>query len=294
VRSVGALEWNMNAAFAIPRYLALHRLRLVFGTFAALAALSLPAISYAEYQCSVVSPEQRVALVELYTSEGCSSCPPADKWLSALTESGLSTSQVLPLSIHVDYWDYIGWKDRFADPRYTKRQREHAVNNRLRSIYTPQVVTSGKDTRDWYRASAFLSRVKRINDERSPLAIELSANHMGSSAGRLQVKVGLNPVAAAGKVPARASLHLMVYENGLSSEVSRGENAGELLTHERVVRAWAQPQALNATMTDSMSFEQIIRLPDDALLKNLGVAAFVEDAEGGIVQATQCQLQRTS
>lgn len=261
---------------------------------AALAALALPAIAHAQHQCSVVSADNRVALIELYTSEGCSSCPPADKWLSALSASGLSSKQVLPLAIHVDYWDYIGWKDRFADPRYTKRQREHAVNNRLRSIYTPQVVTAGKDTRDWYRAGSFLSRIKMINQERAPLKIELSARDVGVGGGRMQVKVALNPVDVGGKLSERSSIHLMAYENSLSSDVSRGENAGELLTHDRVVRAWAHPKSLNQALTDSVSFERTIELPADALLKNVGVAAFVEDADGTIIQATECHLRQSS
>jgi len=260
----------------------------------ALVALTLPAIAQAQHQCSAVSPDNRVALIELYTSEGCSSCPPADKWLSALSASGLSSEQVLPLAMHVDYWDYIGWKDRFADPRYTNRQREHAVNNRLRSIYTPQVVTAGKDTRDWYRAGSFLSRIKTINEERAPLKIQLSASDVGTGGASMQVKVALNPVDAGGNLPARASIHLMAYENSLSSEVSRGENAGELLTHERVVRAWARPKSLTDAPTTTLSFDRTIELPADVLLKNVGVAAFVEDADGAIIQATECHLRQAS
>lgn len=287
----------MNAASPDPilqRKRSKRSLRQHLVGVAALAVLSLPAMAHAQHQCSVVSPDNRVALIELYTSEGCSSCPPADKWLSALTASGLSSTEVLPLAMHVDYWDYIGWKDRFADPRYTKRQREHAVNNRLRSIYTPQVVTAGKDTRDWYRAGSFLSRVKMINEKRAPLKIELAASSAADGSGRMQVKVALNPVDVGDRVAARSSIHLMAYENSLSSEVSRGENAGELLTHERVVRAWAQPEPLSRALTDPVSFERSIELPADVLLKNVGVAAFVEGADGAIIQATDCHLKQSS
>ncbi|MFK7964796.1 MAG: DUF1223 domain-containing protein [Burkholderiaceae bacterium] len=262
--------------------------------FAILAALVSPAIAQAEHQCSVLSPKNRVALVELYTSEGCSSCPPADKWLSALSESGLSTKQVLPLAMHVDYWDYIGWKDRFADPRYTKRQRNHAVNNRLRNIYTPQVVTAGKDTRDWYRARSFLSRVSAINQEQASISIELSASAGEVTGAPLQVSIAVAPVAGADDLPERSQVHLMVYEDSLSTEVSRGENAGELLTHDRVVRAWARPQSLTEPLTTSADFERSVELPGDVDLANMGVAAFVENGKGEIVQATECRLRQSS
>ena len=259
--------------------------------FGILAALVSPAIAQAEHQCSVLSPKNRVALVELYTSEGCSSCPPADKWLSALSESGLTTKQVLPLAMHVDYWDYIGWKDRFADPRYTKRQRNHAVNNRLRNIYTPQVVTAGKDTRDWYRAQSFLSRVSAINQEEASVSIELSASTGEVAGAPLQVSVAVTPVEGVGDLPMRSQVHLMVYEDALSSEVSRGENAGELLTHDRVVRAWARPQSLTDPLSESTGFDRSVELPSDVNLANMGVAAFVQNGQGEIVQATECRLR---
>ena len=99
-------------------------------------------------QCSVTSGPTITPVVELYTSEGCSSCPPADKWASSLKEKSASGGVVVQ-AFHVGYWDYIGWVDRFAAPSYTNRQRDIAAKNNLRSIYTPQAVLDGKDWPNW-------------------------------------------------------------------------------------------------------------------------------------------------
>ena len=95
-------------------------------------------------QCVITSGATITPVVELYTSEGCSSCPPADKWASTL-----KGSNAVVQAFHVGYWDYIGWVDRFAAPAYTQRQRDIAAKNNLRSIYTPQAVLDGKDWPRW-------------------------------------------------------------------------------------------------------------------------------------------------
>ena len=105
--------------------------------------------------CSIHSPEHTLALLELYTSEGCNSCPPADRWLSNLPQRGFQADQVVPLSFHVDYWDHLGWKDRFALPAFSERQRRVVAWNAGRMIYTPQAVLHGKDYHLWPNEQAF-------------------------------------------------------------------------------------------------------------------------------------------
>ncbi len=83
------------------------------------------------------STDKRVSVLELYTSEGCSSCPPADEWLSKLKQDDRLWSEIIPLAFHVDYWDYIGWQDPFANKRYSQRQRQYARDKNVRTVYTP-------------------------------------------------------------------------------------------------------------------------------------------------------------
>ena len=99
--------------------------------------------------CRGTSGPQTAALVELYTSEGCDSCPPADKWLRSIAPDSIKTGRVVPLSLHVDYWDYIGWKDPYAKPIFTTRQRDLSRFGRSSVVYTPQVMLGARDNRNW-------------------------------------------------------------------------------------------------------------------------------------------------
>src|ERR671939_881093 len=108
----------------------------------AMAGALLAPIAQAQ-DCRAESGAQVPVVVELYTSEGCNSCPPADRWLSALT----AHPEAVALAYHVDYWDRLGWKDRFASPAFTRRQYEQLAHNGARFAYTPQIVIDGRDQR---------------------------------------------------------------------------------------------------------------------------------------------------
>ena len=112
-----------------------------------LAAL-LPAAAAAQ-TCELQASAQPPALIELYTSEGCSSCPPADRWLSTLKGRG----DVIALAFHVNYWDRLGWPDRFATSAITDRQHQLAQSSGSSYVYTPQVIQNGRDWRQWSGAS---------------------------------------------------------------------------------------------------------------------------------------------
>ena len=103
-------------------------------TLSAVAAGFLLAFPAAGAQCSAQSGARTAVLVELYTSEGCDSCPPADRWLSSLQSQGFTPEKVVPLALHVDYWDYIGWKDPYAKREFATRQRKHADLKRAKII----------------------------------------------------------------------------------------------------------------------------------------------------------------
>jgi hypothetical protein len=170
-------------------------------------------------QCKADSPSARVPVIELYTSEGCSSCPPADRWLSSLKPVAAS-GRVVVQAFHVGYWDYIGWVDRFASPAHTQRQREIAARNGLSGIYTPQLVRDGRDFKDYARATA----------SGEPAAARIALTRIGDDA----VEARVVPVNAG----ASWSAYWSVTENGHASKVQAGENAGETLQHDFVVRQY--------------------------------------------------------
>ena len=162
----------------------------------------------------------RVSLLELYTSEGCYSCPPADRWLSGLKDDPRLWKEVVPLAFHVDYWDYIGWPDRFASPEYSRRQKTYARKGGVGSVYTPGLVLAGREWRSW-----FLRPVLKVDggDDVGPL--ELSVGPSG-------VTATFDPAAPPNKP---LELHLAVLGFDFETEVTAGENDGKKLKHDFVV-----------------------------------------------------------
>ncbi|MDH4396325.1 MAG: DUF1223 domain-containing protein [Limnobacter sp.] len=238
-------------------------------------------------QCTFKSPAHRMVVAELYTSEGCSSCPPADRWLSKELKNPLRTQQVLPLSFHVDYWDYIGWKDPYAKPQYTARQYSHKTAGNTKIIYTPQYLFSGKEAREWRDLESFRQLLASKTKEAPPLNIQLSfkaaSSHLGSSnlgssnlgsIGELQLTVQtewFNKANTAGRV------YVAVYEDGLSQKVTAGENRGEALKHDGVVRSLIGPYKVtpNAPVVVLKA-----SLETGWNRSNLGVGVFVENEDG--------------
>jgi len=226
-------------------------------------------------QCSAKSGPHTAALVELYTSEGCNSCPPADRWLRGLGERGYAPDRVVPLSLHVNYWDYIGWKDPYAQQRFTDRQRRLAQVMQARIIYTPQVVLQGRDFRRWHTGD-FDTAVKSINARAPGAAIELRLE--GGSANELLAQVQaqlLDPAQAPDAV-----LYLASYENKLASSVAAGENRGKRLEHDYVVFEWVGPVPFAG---GKIHEQRALPLIPKAVRAHSGVAAFVQNRRNGRV-----------
>ncbi len=178
----------------------------------ALLAAALGQSAAQAQTCSARSAATPPAVVELYTSEGCSSCPPADRWASKLK----GRSDVLTLAFHVNYWDRLGWPDRFANAVTTERQYLLQRESGASHVYTPQVVLNGRDLRAWSGAS--LSRLP-------PSAITVALAREGNTVRAV----------VAGTASQRLAGFWAVLEDGHSSRVKSGENAGETLTHDHVV-----------------------------------------------------------
>ena len=238
--------------------------------FLLLALLMLPALSRAA-QCTAESGPGTAALVELYTSEGCSSCPPAERWLGTLGPRA-GTGSVVPLALHVDYWDYIGWKDPYAKREFSLRQRKLSQLQRMALVYTPQVLLQGRDFRQW-GGRAFDDAVARINAQ--PARAHLRLEILGADKDALDVKAKASLAAPTQD----AALYIAAYRSGLESRVSAGENRGRTLKHDYVVLEWQGPFGVAGELLE----RRRVPLLPGAAAANSGVAAFVQDRRTGEV-----------
>ena len=166
------------------------------------------------------SGEQQTILLELFTSEGCSSCPPAEHWLNSFTDKEGLWQIFIPMAFHVDYWDYIGWKDQFALSAHTSRQRKLAAEQAMSTIYTPGFFLNGDEWRGWF-LRRFLSfpttpkvGVLTANADKEHLAVVFSPND---------------------KALSNLHVNIAVLGFGFKTKVKAGENKGVTLTHDFVV-----------------------------------------------------------
>ena len=172
------------------------------------------------------SPGYQTSLLELYTSEGCSSCPPAEAWLADISDKGFEDSSVIPLAFHVTYWDYIGWKDRFSKKQFDQRQRKMARNEGARTVYTPQFFLNGKTIRRLASLKTTLGqKIKQdarllikssLTDQNKDHLINIELISKKQEYGNVQVNIA-------------------AYKNNLKSSIKAGENAGRDTIHQYVV-----------------------------------------------------------
>lgn len=238
---------------------------------AALFVTALP--SHAGNTCEVKSGATTAALVELYTSEGCSSCPPADRQLSRLRDEVGPNANLVPLSMHVTYWDAIGWKDVFAKRTFDERQRTLLVGKKNQVVYTPQFFVNGNELRAWH--DNLPDTIRRINARPAPVGITLKTT------SRADGTIVLDASATAGDAKKiDGDLYVAISENALTSNVLRGENSGVTLHHDHTVRLWYGPVRL----TDGKaSFHQEVQVPPGWNRRNLQAVAFVQAPDDGTV-----------
>ncbi len=165
-----------------------------------------------------------VVVVELYTSQGCSSCPPADEFVAMLA----SNPQILPLALHVDYWDYIGWEDKFAHAQFTDRQRAYAKAVGSRTIYTPQLIIGGADRIEGFAPEETAERLRAHMQAGTP--VRLSVTREGE---RLVIRAEADPPLTE---PVR--VQLVRYKPEETVTIERGENAGKTITYTNIVTSW--------------------------------------------------------
>lgn len=229
------------------------------------------AMSIIQHPVSIAAPlnfssgDQQSTVIELYTSEGCSSCPPAERWLNSLKDNPKLWTTFIPLAFHVDYWDYIGWKDPYASPAHTQRQSRYHREGGIKTVYTPGFIANGSEWRPWLGMRS----------------IPLSSNNPG----QLTVDVDNNALSAE-FLPAtnhntgRWRLNVAVLGFGLSTEIKSGENEGKKLEHEFVVLGTDHQVSNNGKWT--MPLPAIIDRPT----KQKGLAVWVSsDTQQAPIQA---------
>lgn len=167
---------------------------------------------------------ETVVVVELYTSQGCSSCPPADEFMAMLA----SDPRILPLALHVDYWDYIGWADSFAQAEFTDRQRAYAKAVGSRAIYTPQLIIAGEDRIEGFAPEETAQRLREHLDAASP--VKLTATREGD---KLVIRAEADTPLTE---PVR--VQLVRYRPEETVMIERGENSGRTITYTNIVTSW--------------------------------------------------------
>jgi hypothetical protein len=211
-------------------------------------------------------PSRSFALVELYTSEGCSSCPPADELVGKLSGT---TENVIVLSFHVDYWDNLGWKDGYSNPLYSRRQQDYGVHFHLNSIYTPQIIVNG--------SVEFVGSNEAELDQSIQKALEdIPVIEIG-----LQVKQESNRIAVTCTTEGNEEneLNIALVQKRASDFVQRGENRGKKLNHYSIVRDFhTQPDVHGAH-----SF--YLTIPPGLSSADLIVVAFIQNKKTGQIVA---------
>lgn len=220
---------------------------------------------------------KKAVIVELFTSEGCSSCPPADELLREIVlKQPVEGVEIVGLGNHVDYWDRLGWRDPFSSDLFSKRQYRYGKRFELDQVYTPQAVVAGSDECLGSNRGAILSLVEKAN---TAMSAEVSLTlKPGGTQGQLPVEVQIS------RLPHRSEkgmydVLLAITEDALSTDVRRGENAGRKLRHAPVTRRLIQLGDLSGDRVAVM-FPATIELENGWNLDHLRLTAFVQEKAG--------------
>jgi hypothetical protein len=233
-----------------------------------LAALSLLAAQAQDKRTPVI--------VELFTSEGCSSCPPADALLSRLERSQpVAGAQIIALEEHVDYWNNLGWVDPFSAPQYRVRQNDYAQRFFIESVFTPQMVVNGQAQFTGNDGNRALQEIGRAPAPAVQVELRTAVNAGDPELLDLFVQV---TNLKAGKARA-ANVYLAVTESELVSSVLRGENSGKQLRHAPVVRSFGVIGKIQASAANAGQIVNTLRFPREWRRENLRAVVFVQERD---------------
>jgi hypothetical protein len=235
------------------------RLALVIAAVAILAALTLT------MHGAPPKLGPTPVIVELFTSQGCSSCPPADALIHEIANDPAMRGRVIPLAFHVDYWDSLGWRDSFSSAEWTQRQTRYARTMHLNSAYTPQAVVNG--TREFVGSnrSALTAALENASNVKSGADVTLTARREGNS------------LMATIHATARSNddLMLAIVEDGVTTKIEHGENAGRTITNDAIVRKLVRVTRGQTAVT----------VPIDAAWHNLTATTFLQDRGTLVISA---------
>ena len=246
------------------------------------ASLLLAGGSEAAAACQSRSGKALRPLVELYTAEGCNQCPAADAWLSA---SARRQPRISWLAFHVDYWDAVGWVDRYAAAAHGQRQQYRLQSHGRQELVTQQVIVGRDAPVDW-RGAAMAQLLAESSRQVAPATLAMSASAQAGGRMRVDMQARLDGDRIAGP----ALLWLALYEDGLETAVVAGENAGRMLRHDRVVRKLAGPWKLESPAWNGYA---VLELPGDLQARRAGLVLFAESPDDGRgLQSLELSLAR--
>jgi len=215
------------------------------------------------------SSVKQTTLIELYTSEGCSSCPSADKWLNKYMNEKTLFKDVIPMAFHVDYWDYLGWKDSYSKKSWTQRQYTHNREGNISQIYTPGFVINGKEWRGFFKRKSFNLTPKKVGQ----LEIKLNNKMLKGYFRAIDNKNQLY------------ELHIAILASNLSNNILSGENEGKILEHHFVVLALKSKDSKNRHW--QLELPNYITNNDKNLTNKIALIAWVTNENSLIpIQAT--------
>lgn len=218
----------------------------------------------------------RAVVMELFTSQGCSSCPPADRLLSTLGRDQFAGGKVIPLAYHVDYWNHLGWSDPFSSPKWSARQQEYARVMRSAQVYTPQLILNGTTQLVGSANGAIRKEIERQLQRVAQGTVAIDRIDRVGSTLKVNVRAQLHQGAASRE----ALVRVVLFENGVSTAVKRGENSGKQLKNDFIVR-WGTSAFSIGTDQKRLAGSATVDIPLAAGWRpeNLGVAVFIQDAQ---------------
>jgi len=246
-----------------------------------LTLFCLPLTVYAERWYATSGPKH-MAVLEVFTSEGCGSCPPAERWLTEQRQQQTGLEYIV-LGFHVDYLDeQKGWVDRFAKPAFSARQKQLAQLNMYRTIYTPEFVLSGESLPNW--RENFKEAVSFLNEFDAQATIHLAAYHVDG-----MLMIDSQSFVSGDDNRQHSKLYIAITEDGVTSYVQGGDNAGKTFNHQNLVREWLGPFELEAS--GETFIEHQVLLSADWQQEKLKLVALIQNLSNGyVLQALELPL----